>query len=150
MALTTPVRVGAISMEEQEIVKVRNNADSFVTMGNCLFESPGDGLRVFEGQLFEGKTNKGGRNLIVCMRVDQGNMIYLHGDKVKKIDLDTFIRAILHGDLEPKMPKEIDTERLSMATIGMDAIANRRTVEEHIDLMGEGAEERYLHERRGT
>ena len=137
-------------MEEQEIVKVRNNADSFVTMGKILLESPGDNLCIREGQLLQGKTVTGGTNLIVCMRVVDGHMIYAHGDKVKKIDIDTFIRAVLHGDLEPKMPKEIDTERLSMATIGMDAIANRRTVEEHIDLMGEGAEERYLHERRGT
>jgi len=67
----------------------------------------------------------------------------MHGDRCKKVHAEEFARAVLHGELQPRTAKEIDTERLSKASIGLDAIANRRTGEEQIEYMGEHAAERY-------
>lgn len=120
----------------------RGDRSKFVEMGQVLFHDEKAGLTIREGQIFEGRTVKGGKNLIVTMRAVDGFMVYCHGDKVKKVSLYQFINAVYAGDLEPKHPKEIDTERMSMATIGIDAIANRRTAEEHIDYLGEAAEAR--------
>lgn len=125
-------------------VKEWANCASFIEMGNVLYVDIKAGLTIREGQLFEAKTVKGGKNLIVAMRNVDGWMIYTHGDKVRKVQMETFVRAVYNGDLEPKHPKEIDTERLSMVQIGIDAFSNRRTAEEHIQIMGEGAEARYL------
>lgn len=125
-------------------VKEFANCASFLEMGEILYVDLKAGLTIREGQLFEGKTVKGGRNLIVAMRNVDGWMIYTHGDKVRKVQMEAFVKAVYSGDLEPKHPKEIDTERLSMVQIGIDAFSNRRTAEEQIEFMGEGAETRYL------
>lgn|GEM_PF-4712450 len=120
----------------------RGDKSSFIEMGAVLFADEKAGLVIREGQIFEAPTVKGGKNLIVTMRVVDNFMVYCHGDKVKKVSMFEFLRAVYNGDIEPKLPSEIDTERMSMATIGLDAIANRRTAEEYIELMGEQAEAR--------
>ena len=119
------------------------NTRSFEQMGKLLFFDPDQACAIHAGQLYEAKTVKGNTNLIVTMRVVDGYMVYMHADMPKKVKLDTFVHAVLHGDLEPRNAKEIDTERLSMMSIGLDAIANRRTGEEQIEYMGDGAAERY-------
>lgn len=116
---------------------------SFEEMGLYLGGSEKEGIIVRAGQIYEAKTVKGGKNLIVAMRVMDGWMFYAHGDKIRKVKADQFLNAIRHGDLEPKNVKEVDVGRLSMAIIGLDAIANRRTGEEQIQYMGDGAEDRF-------
>ena len=51
---------------------------------------------------------------------------------------------VLWGDLEPKLAQNIDPGRLSKASIGLDAIANRRTAEETLTFYGEDAEARFM------
>lgn len=119
---------------------------SFEEMGLYLGGDAKDGIVVRAGQIYEAKTVKGGKNLIVALRYLDGWMYYGHGDKIRKVKGDQFLNAIRHGDLEPKNVKEVDVGRLSMAIIGLDAIANRRTAEQQIQFMGDSAEERF---RRG-
>ena len=126
--------------------KVREiDPQTFNDMGNVIYEDKSQGLTIREGQLFEAETVKGGKNLIVAMRraVD-GGILYAHGDKVRKVPIDQFVRAVLWGDLEPKLAQQIDPGRLSMASIGLDAIANRRTAEETLMFYGEDAEARFM------
>ena len=116
---------------------------SFEEMGRVLFLDPSQGIKIHAGQIYEARTVKGHTNLIVTMRVVDGWMVYMHADKAKKVKLDSFVHAVAHGDLQPRRADEIDTERLSMVSIGLDAIANRRTGEEMIEFYGDGAAERY-------
>lgn len=116
----------------------------FDSMGKVLFHDQKAGLTIYAGNIFEGKTVKGGTNLIVAMRVYQGNMYYMHGDKAKKVPLNVFARAVMAGELIPRNIKEVDVERLQMCSIALDSIANRRTAEETINYYGDNAEERFL------
>lgn len=116
---------------------------SFDKMGKVLFHDKASNLTIYAGNIFEGRTVKGNTNLIVAMRVIDGHMYYMHGDKAKKVKLHEFTRAVLHGDLIPRTAKEVDAERLSMCAIGLDSIANRRTAEETIKYYGDMAEERF-------
>lgn len=128
--------------DKQDVVEKYSGCDSFLDMGDILYSSPSQGLTIRAGQIFQGKTVKGGTNLIVAMRTMPGFMVYAHGDKVKKVDMETFINSVLHGDLEPKLINEVDPGRLSMSVIGLDAIANRRCGEVQIDAMTEKRIER--------
>jgi hypothetical protein len=112
-------------------------------MGKLIFFDAENGVSIFAGNIFEGKTVKGSTNLIVAMRVLNGHMYYMHGDTGKKIPIEQFVSAVLYGELIPRKATEIDTERLSMCAIGLDSIANRRKAEETINYYGEGAEERF-------
>lgn len=119
------------------------NQQSFNEMGQVLFSDPAQGLTIRAGQIFEGRTVKGGTNLIITMRQKDGFMYYMHADKARKVSMESFVNAVMYGDLQPRLAQEVDTERLSMAAIGLDALANRRTAEETIDFYGEGAAERF-------
>jgi hypothetical protein len=120
------------------------HVQNFDHLGRILYQDFKNGLVVRAGNIFEARTVKGHTNLIVAMRVLNGHMYYLHGDKARKVRVEEFARAIEYGDLIPRAATEIDTERLSMCAIGLDAIANRRTAEETIDFYGEGAAERFM------
>jgi len=122
-------------------------AKSFDDMGKVIYQDLSQGLVIRQGQIFECPTQKGDTNLIVALAARNGFMYYAHGDRGKKTRLDGFVNAVLYGDIQPRKAKEIDTERLTMSTIGIDAIANRRTGEEQIEYYGDGAEERF---RRGS
>lgn len=122
---------------------LNENGIRFDQMGKVLWHDEKQSLTIYAGNIFEAKTVKGNTNLIVAMRVIQGQMYYMHGDKAKKVPVDTFVRAVLGGDLIPRNVKEVDAERLSMCAIGLDSIANRRTAEETIKYYGDMAEERF-------
>jgi len=127
-------------MDKMSLEQLQN----FENMAGSIVEDHSQGIQVYAGQLFQGKTVKGGTNIIIAMRVMNNYMYYAHGDKLKKVPVETFVNAIRHGDLEPKKVAEVDVGRLDMAMIGLDAIANRRTGEESITHYGEGAEERFV------
>ena len=129
----------------QQKLRGRNfqGVKSFDDMGQIIYQDLSQGVIIRKGQIFECPTVKGGKNLIVTLAVKDGHLLYAHADKGRKTPIDAFIKAVLHGDIELKRASEIDTERLSMATIGMDAIANRRSGEEQIEFYGEGAAERF-------
>lgn len=135
-------------MSEEIVSRGRDysNVNSFLEMGEVLFHDPKAGLTIRQGQIFECPTVKGGKNLIVTMRNVNGWMIYIHGDKARKTSMEVFVRAVMNGDIEPKMPNEVDAGRMSMAMIGIDAIANRRTGEETINAYEEAA---FLRHRDG-
>ena len=138
--------------EERLISRGRDysNCQSFNEMGRELIVDHEAKFTVREGQIFEAPTVKGGKNLIVAMRVvEDANgkwMVYTHGDKAKKVPVDVFHRAVLNGDIEPKKPTEVDAGRMSMAMIGIDAIANRRTGEEQLMMM---EEEAFIRQQQG-
>jgi hypothetical protein len=114
----------------------------FRAMGRILYEDPAGDFEIIAGDIFEGATTRGNTNLIVALRVIDGYMLYSHGDKVKKVPLSQFIRAVESGDIEYRNPKEIDVERLSMAIIALDAMANRRSFEEAVHVM----EDQFVHQ----
>lgn len=113
----------------------------FRNQGQVLYKDPNGEFEIHAGDIYEAKTIKGHTNLIVALRNVNGFMIYAHGDKCKKTPYKEFIRAVESGDLQLRWPDEIDKERLSMAVIMLDAIANRRTFEESIEIMAENADE---------
>ena len=121
-----------------------SGCESFNEMGRELIVDSDAGFTVREGQVFECETVKGDKNLIVAMRLIGEWLYYTQGDKCKKVLVADFHRAVLNGDIEPKKPTEIDAGRMSMAMIGFDAIANRRTGEETIMHYEGVAEERFL------
>lgn len=120
-----------------------NPRPTFDQMGRVIVYDAEQGIVIRAGNIFEAKTVKGNTNLIVAMRVINGWMYYMHGDKGKKIEAHKFVRAVAHGDFQPRTAKEVDTNRLSMCAIGLDSIANRRTAEETIKYYGDQAEERF-------
>lgn len=121
----------------------------FRNMGGVLYKDPNGEFEIHAGDIFEAKTILGHTNLIVAMRLIEGWIIYAHGDKCKKVLLQEFVRGIEGGDLELRWPDDVDKERLSMAVIMLDAIANRRTFEQSIDLMSDNADEYYARRAEG-
>lgn len=113
----------------------------FRNQGQVLYVDPKGEFEIHSGDVYEAKTIKGHTNLIIALRIYEGWMLYAHGDKVKKTPANQFIRAIENGDIEIRWPDEIDTERLSMAVIMLDAIANRRTFEESLHIKAEEADD---------
>ena len=106
-------------------------------MGRVLYEDPRGDFEIIAGDIFEAKTTKGNTNLIVALRVIDGFMLYAHGDKVKKTPFSDFLNAVESGEILWRNPKEIDVERLSMAAIALDAMANRRSFEQSVHVMEE-------------
>lgn len=125
-----------------------SNVSSFNEMGNPIIIDEEAGFTVREGQIFEAQTVKGDKNLIVAMRLVDGFVVYIHGDKAKKVPVEDFHRAVLNGDIEPKKPTEVDAGRMSMAMIGIDAVANRRTGEEQILYTETVSEDKFLRGER--
>lgn len=111
------------------------------SQGPLLYADPNGYFDIRSGDVFRAETVKGGHNYVVALRVFNGYFYYGHGDKVKKVEFDNFVKAVEHGDLEFIPMDELDKERLSMAVIGLDAIANRRSAAQSIDIMAESAEE---------
>ena len=104
-------------------LKTIEQLQTFENMAGSIVEDHSQGIQVYAGQLFQAKTVKGGTNVIIAMRVMNNFMYYAHGDKLKKVPVETFVNAIRHGDLEPKKVSEVDVGRLDMAMIGLDAIS---------------------------
>ena len=118
----------------------REEAKAFREVGRILYMDPEGQFDIRAGDVFEGETIKGTKNLVVALRIIDGWMLYSHSDKVRKVRIEEFVRSIESGDLELKYVDEIDTERLHMAQIGLDALANRRTWEEALQVQADQAE----------
>jgi hypothetical protein len=124
--------------------QIRNLSDQeceevFRSMGELLYEDPQQHFDVRSGDVFKAQTVKGGYQYVVALRVFSGYMFYGHGDKVRKVPVSDFIRTIESGDLEFIKVSQLDREKLSLAVIGLDAIANRRKAEQSIDVMADNA-----------
>lgn len=123
--------------------------NDFRNMGQVLYRDPKGEFEIHAGDLYEGKTTLGHTNIIVALRNYDGWLVYAHGDKCKKVRIQEFIRAIEDGSLELRWPDEIDKERLSMSVIMLDAIANRRSFEQSMELMADEADEYYAKRAEG-
>lgn len=123
--------------------------NEFRAMGKVLYQDPKGEFEIHSGDIYEAKTTLGHTNLIVALRLYDGYLIYAHGDKCKKVKLQEFVRAIEGGELDLRWPDEIDKERLSMSVIMLDAIANRRSFEQSMELMADEAEEYYAKREEG-
>lgn len=115
--------------------------NEFRAMGKVLYVDPKGEFEIHAGDIYEARTTLGHTNLIVALREYNGWMYYAHGDKCRKVLARDFIRSVEDGSLELRWPDEIDKERLSMSVIMLDAIANRRTFEESMDIMADQADE---------
>jgi hypothetical protein len=115
--------------------------EQFRNQGQVLYRDPAGEFEIHSGDVFEAKTVKGHTNLIIALRIYEGWLLYAHGDKVRKVPARQFINAIESGEIEIRWPDEIDTERLSLAVIMLDAIANRRTFEESLHVKAEEADD---------
>lgn len=130
-------------MDELERVKFSDHFQSYQDSGKVLYEDPSQGIVIRQGYIYEAPTVKGGTNLIVAMRVYDGWMFYMHADRCKKTQMHEFVRAIASGDIQPRSLKQVDVERLAQCAIGLEAFANHRTTEQHIDYMEEEAFRRH-------
>lgn len=116
----------------------------FAAMGKLLYHDPEQDFTIRAGVIWWARTVKDEWTYIIPMRIIDGWLLYVQGDRALKVKVEEFVRAAMWGkDLKPVKPEEVDAERIPPATVYLDAIANRRSLEEQIDLMGEGAEERF-------
>jgi len=113
----------------------------FRSQGPLLYADPNGHFDIRSGDVFRAQTVKGGYNYIVALRVWNGNMLYGHGDKVKQVPLHEFVRPVEYGDVQFIPMNELDKEKMSLAIIGLDAIANRRSAAQSIDVMADSARE---------
>ena len=127
--------------DEEELEQGSLSREAFRGMGKLIYKDPEGNFEIRAGDLYEAKTVKGHTNLLVALRCIEGWVYYAHGDKVRKVQIEQFARAIEIGDLLLKWPDEIDTERLSMSVIALDAMANRRSFEQSLAIKSEEAEE---------
>lgn len=105
-----------------------------------LLASSEAGYEIYAGDIYEAKTIMGNTNYVIAFRIMDDHMFYGQGDKVKKVPLEHFLRAIESGDLQLKYIDEVDVERIAMCQICLDAIANRRTFEQAVDMQLDQAE----------
>jgi len=92
------------------------------------------GMKCIPGSLYEAKTVKGGKNIIILLafvhyRDGKCMALYAHGDKPKKVNARDFYNGVAAGDLEPKKRSETDFERLQLASVGMECIAKGTDVD---------------------
>ena len=120
---------------DQEMVEI------FRSQGPLLYADPQGDFDIRSGDVFRAQTVKGGYNYVIALRVFNGRMYYGHGDKVRYVPLYDFVNTVDHGDLEYVKMDELDRDKLSLSVIGLDAIANRRSAAESIDIMADSAEE---------
>ena len=118
--------------------------DRFNEAGDPLCMIPGTDVWIRSGQIFETDTVKGNTNLIITMKNPKDTsgqwIYYLHGESIKKVARDQFLKAVEWGDVQPRLLQEVDVERIAKCHIALDAIANRRSVRDQIDAMSETAE----------
>lgn len=112
---------------------INENAESFDDLGPVLIVTPG-GCLIRGGHVWKAPTSKGGYNYLITMRIFNGWMYYAHGDRIKKIQAERFCQCVDEGEFDHVKYTEMDQERLSMAMIGFDAIANRRTYEQSMEV----------------
>lgn len=100
------------------------------------------------GQAFEAQTVKGSTNYVIFafVRIDlQGNKwaYYFHGDRAKKMPLQRFQDHIDAGELNPVPNDKLDPERMSLAVLGLNAMANGLSFNDYLKVYfgyGEGSQ----------
>jgi hypothetical protein len=130
-----------ITGDEEELEQGSLSREAFRGMGKLIYRDPQGNFEIRAGDLYEAKTVTGHTNLLVTLRCFDGWVYYAHGDKMRKVVLIEFARAIESGELLLRWPDEIDTERLSMSVIALDAMANRRSFEQSLQIKADEAEE---------
>jgi hypothetical protein len=119
---------------------VHNSRHSFDRQGRVLYSDKE--IAIHGGNVFKAQTVKGHWNHIVAMRVYEGQMFYMHGDKVKKTSLFEFVNRVKQGELIPVDVKDLDVDALATTAILLDSVANRRTSMQQIDYLEQMAIER--------
>jgi len=98
---------------------------------------------VFEhGQIFEAKTVKGGVNYVLFLFQQHGLAYYAHGDKSKKVPKEKFIQLIESGELNPIERSKADPERIALAVLGLQAMAQGLSFNDYMKVIwneGEGS-----------
>lgn len=139
---------------EQESI-AEENFLHFQERGPIIFHDAKDGLTIRSGWLYEGRTVKGHKNLVVTARVMQFSqpkpytdgrgyrewLSYGQGKFIRRVPVEVFARAIRDGDLAQVNPQTVDTERLDMAMIMFDGLMNGRTPEQTLKVYEEEATE---------
>lgn len=97
------------------------------------------------GDVFEAETTKGTKNYVIFMFVKDNFAYYFHGDRAKKVRVDTFQKLIDYGDLDPVAPHKRDPERMSLAVLGLNAMSHGLSFNDYVNVMygnGKGSEVR--------
>jgi hypothetical protein len=103
------------------------------------------------GTVFEAETVKGGKNYVLFMRThkdpkDQREwVIYAHGDKMKKVYKEHFVKMICYGDLSFVPREKVDPERIALCVLGLNANANGLAFNDYMKVIfgyGAGSEAR--------
>lgn len=124
-------------------------------------------MELTRGDLFKGKSVKsdGYTHIVFGCRVnDKGEKdeagrwaVWIYGGNradgrfVKKVEYETFVKAVEHGDLEhignvtdPDIASKFDVQRLSMLSITLSALGAGQSPEEYLEKTAEG----YMQEDR--
>jgi hypothetical protein len=126
----------------KEIVEQYRAAGIKVANGvalNTILESNGGIFQM--GDIFEAETTSGGKNYIVFMfqRRDPRDgsewVYYCHGDRGKKVEKNHFLKLIDYGDLEFVPRENADVEKISLAVLGLKAMAEGMLFEDYLKVM---------------
>lgn len=102
------------------------------------------------GSVFEAETVKGGKNYVLFMRTHQDRdgrewVVYVHGDKAKKVYSEHFKKMICYGDLVFVPREKIDPEKIALCTLGLMAMSNGMAFNDYLKVIfgyGQGSEAR--------
>lgn len=76
------------------------------------------------GSIFEAETVKGHKNYVVFIMVNNGHVIYCHGDRAKKVPTKNFVDLIGDGDLNFVPKDKRDPEKLALSVMGLMAMSH--------------------------
>lgn len=97
----------------------------------------------YSGDIFKAQTVSGGHNYIIFMLVNNGWVYYCHGDRSKKVPYKDFMNLIEDGSLEYVSREKTDPERMSLAVLGLQAMANGLTFNDYLKVIygyGDGSD----------
>ncbi len=101
------------------------------------------GLAFESGQIFEAQTVKGGTNYVLFLFQTPSWVYYCHGDKAKKVPKEKFLQLVEGGELNPIERRKADPDRISMAVLGLNAIAQGLSFNDYMKVIwneGEGSQ----------
>lgn len=87
------------------------------------------------GDVFEAETVKGHKNYIVFFFRKGDVIYYVHGDRAKKVAASHFLKMIDYGDLVHVPRDKCEPERLSLAVLGLNAVANGMAFNDYLNVI---------------
>jgi len=101
------------------------------------------GVAFESGQIFEAQTTKGGMNYVLFLFQTPSWVYYCHGEKAKKVPKEKFLQLVEGGELNPIERHKADPDRISMAVLGLNAMAQGLSFNDYMKVIwneGEGSQ----------